>query len=602
MDPYIHIFRPEFTLNGRQLQFESPQHSYTNSIVEKLELTDVAGETFLASAQTVSGLWPSDRVDYGDFVVDDAYLQGVQLKFLVEGYSGDASQLGFSLDWSTDPTHRLQRIGLPADRDGYYQDIELAAIEAKAADNTERPAVMEDAYSDNGGDDFDIRADVEALLGLQEQAKYLEVAISHKRQSLYKHVRQNREMVGLRDLVKQCDSVVCATKVIAQRICDRVHDIAEQRSGYFQLQNPQPGSQTTMSSHPHLNHQDILNCTKNKDLPAYADNITACKNGTATAQSSRDPQWWTDSSTSPELKGIYLVGNTSPLIRALEIIAGILGLATLFAVIKRNCLSLRTKVERAADREERRNARAYRRAARRAALRRRWGQFVNAINCFGHRERVEQSSGDYEEKRALILQEAFMDAAEDADLAEKGEIMEAEIRELRNVHTIVAGMVRCDPPPSRVPLPHARQPRNSRSSTTTLPSYSSETDSLPDYSSHNPHNPYRQHHSSTPSTPHTSTYDSDPETPANGFRNYTPTASDECGRYLPPPISLPGSLDSDSNCWPRDMVLARDGSGGAFPSIRDDGGRGSRVSSVLELSTRYSEETLGTRGSGPNEG
>jgi hypothetical protein len=92
---------------------------------------------------------------------------------------------------------------------------------------------------------------------------------------------------------------------------------------------------------------------------------------------------------------------------------------------------------------------------------------------------------DYEEKRALILQDAFMEQSTEA--AEKGEVMEAEIRELRNANQIVASLVHrsdiagpSNPSGSLQQVPVAVVAR-SRASTGTLPSYTSEM--LPDYRS-----------------------------------------------------------------------------------------------------------------------
>ncbi|GAB7358958.1 hypothetical protein MBLNU230_g5032t1 [Neophaeotheca triangularis] len=620
LDPYIHIFRPELTLNGQQLQLYSPQHSYTYSRLEKVTLTDATGETFLANVETVSGVWPQ-QADHGDFLIDDVLLQIIEVKFRLEGSSQNASAHGFGIEWTTDPTHQLQSIGTSVDERGHSSSIQLTALRGNNAGKEGEPDSV-DPDSDakgHGNDGFDIEAEVEALIGLQEQAKYLEKAMAHKRKSLYKHVRQYREQVRLGDLVKQCDSVVCATKVIAQRICDKVHDIADKhRTGYIRLHDSQMGSQATLAA-GHSSLPKTYNCTFNKDLPLYAMEITACKDGVATAQSTRDPLWYEDESTSPHLKGVNIVGNTSPLVRALEIIAGILGLGALFAVIRSKCISMRTKVERAADREERRNARAYRRAARRAEMQKRWGQFKSAFSCFGIGDKGGRH-GDYEEKRGLIVQEAFMESDADADLAEKGEIMEAEIRELRNVHNIVANMVQCDPPPSRVPLPrhlhntiNSNNPstRNSRSSTTTLPSYTSkeETSHLPSYDASNSTSQGQQncYQPSTPPTtfsptfstspyppsPYDSTTPYDPDnsdssstssTPVNGFQDYVPTTSNNPrNNYLPPALRRQRPETSAS-------------------SISEGSTRTSRVSSVLELSTRCSDETLRTDRSGSQKG
>lgn len=136
-------------------------------------------------------------------------------------------------------------------------------------------------------------------------------------------------------------------------------------------------------------------------------------------------------------------------------------------------------------------------------MRKRWDNFVNAISCFKRSD--EPRIEDYEEKRALILQDAFLE--QDLDQLEKGEVMEAEIRELRYAHEIISSLVRVDenryelvtpvhdPPPPLVPLPHTLARVRSGASSITLPSYTSE--SLPDYSSRRPSAQTRRSSSST---------------------------------------------------------------------------------------------------------
>ncbi|KAK4912638.1 hypothetical protein LTR49_018907 [Elasticomyces elasticus] len=268
------------------------------------------------------------------------------------------------------------------------------------------------------------------------------------------------------------------------------------------------------------------------------------------------PLMVTKNGSSTEYHLIDLVDSPNPLLRVLGMIATVLGLAAFVAYIRQRCMSMRTRVERAADREERRNARAYRKAARRAKMRRRWDNFVSAVSCF--RSAPEPRLQDYEEKRALILQDAFLEQMDDLDQAEKGEIMEAEIRELRFAHEIVASLVRVDehrydlvtpihdPPPPLVPLPYTPATR-SRASTGTLPSYTSE--SLPDYSSR----------------PETLVDSVTSDSLVDGFTGYSPTSTDSEGRYTAPSTTS---------------------------SVRT---RYTPTSSVLDMSLRPSEETLRTR-------
>ena len=155
----------------------------------------------------------------------------------------------------------------------------------------------------------------------------------------------------------------------------------------------------------------------------------------------------------------------------------------------------------------------------------------------------------------MILQDAFLE--QDIDLAEKGEIMEAQIRELRNAHDIVAGLIGVDEHrydlAGHVPPPNAYFATTlSRRSTGTLPSYTSE--SLPDYTS----------------TPDTSEGSS---RVADGFTNYTPaTSNSEVGHSAS--HSAPSSTSGSRRT------------------------RYTPVSSVVAITPRCSAETLRTRHSG----
>lgn len=385
-------------------------------------------------------------------------------------------------------------------------------------------------------DIFDLAAELESLRLLQAQAHDLHSQVTAKQQHISNTLRQHREKLCLKHLIMECDGVICAAKAIAQRLCDKVGIHTTPSFGYNDLQK-----------NTHDQHMAVM--TSNEKTPFHSNK----------SQASIQSLLLTKNGSTPSLHPIDLVTTSNPVVRVLEVIATVLGLSLLFRFIRRKCMSLRKRAERAADLEERRNQRAYRRAARRALVRKRWDNFVGAINCF----RVchdEPRMEDYEEKRALILQDAFLE--QELDQAEKGEVMEAEIRELRYAHEIVSSLVRVDenryelitpvndPPPPLVPLPYTPVTR-SRASTGTLPSYTSE--SLPDYTSR----PGGEESSSSGSV-------------VDGF---TPsmTTSEEDSRAILSPTSETSTRT-----------------------------RYTPTSSVLEMSPRVSDETLRTRPSRPS--
>ncbi|KAK8187814.1 uncharacterized protein BKA78DRAFT_171246 [Phyllosticta capitalensis] len=182
------------------------------------------------------------------------------------------------------------------------------------------------------------------------------------------------------------------------------------------------------------------------------------------------------------------------IVHILMTLASISGLAFVFKFIKKHCLSLRKRTELRAACEERRTAREYRRLARRHA----WNKWWSGRN--GDWER----RGDYEEKRALILEQE--DRLEEA--------MQDEIRQLQTAQELAHDIVRAEegrfmPGPSNCrgcahaahhhhvphmaqyphggmypgappPAPHVHVHPTAMSQTTSLPSYKSELNSVVD--------------------------------------------------------------------------------------------------------------------------
>ncbi|GAB7342352.1 hypothetical protein MBLNU457_g0574t1 [Dothideomycetes sp. NU457] len=162
----------------------------------------------------------------------------------------------------------------------------------------------------------------------------------------------------------------------------------------------------------------------------------------------------------------------NPLVRILEILAGAIGLTALYKFIKSRCCSLRRKVERLADREERKAAQAYRRAARKQAIRQRW-EAVRSLFCRPGR------NANYEEKRGLILA-----AAEEEGLLSEKDDAQDELVAFQHAHSIVSRMVQSGRQfwfdPATMPSP-IKGVADTRSRASSLPSYHSEE--LPGYTS-----------------------------------------------------------------------------------------------------------------------
>lgn len=392
---------------------------------------------------------------------------------------------------------------------------------------------------------LDIEDELEVLRMLEADAVALKAELAARKLVVNQRFQKHLANVPLKDLIEQCDGIMCAAKIIAGRLCDKMGVAAHSPPDYSEIDTHLQYMMSTNTGETGKSSEKSKDCDDTKE--SHDDNAVPSGQSDVNAQSAVS-----ENGTTEGRPRFFAKKNLSnPLVIALEILASILGLTALCTFIHRKCMSMRTRVERAADKEERRNARAYRRAARRALMRKRWDNFVSAISCFGS-QAEEKRTEDYEEKRALILQDAFLEQG--LDLAEKGEVMEAEIRELRNAHDIVAGLIGVDEHRydlvRHTPPPHAYNPSalSRRSTGSTLPSYTSE--SLPDYTS-------------TPDSTEGSSR------VANGFTNYTPATSQSNTRFSTAPSST-GSRRT-----------------GYTP-----------VSSVIAISPRCSAETLRTRQSG----
>lgn len=494
----------------------------------------------LSLAGPSSTEYPVDVSVVGTLDVSPDWIPGPErlvlgLDVVLSGVEG-ATHFTAVMEASSEPTF----IGLSFQRPNYYEVGDLLDYDGASSGSSTIGAPEHDAASQDWfDDDINLIEELESLTLLENQAQKINAQITAKQNAFACRLKHEQDQLCLKHLIKECNGVMCAAKAIWQRVCEKVGIQTDPSFALARL--PQLKAQSLIAPDEKTSHTD------------GTINTASSGNGRIMLSSGNDAV--------NTFSGFEVPKQYNPLIKALSIIAGLLGLSALLTFIKRKCSSMRTRVERAADREERRNARAYRRAARRALMRKRWNAFLSTLNCF-HPSPPPARIEDYEEKRALILQEAFLE--QPLDQAEKGEVMEAEIRELRYAHEIISSLVHGDatsaplppirslqhPPPLQYPRPTAR---SRAESTYTLPSYTSEI--LPDYSSR----------------------------PGNASSTRSVRSGGGGGRRC----ASPSSLRSEER---RSVV-----------SPASEASRTSRftpASSVLEMSPRPSEETLRTRPSG----
>jgi len=359
-----------------------------------------------------------------------------------------------------------------------------------------------------------LEADIDELKALQTKIQKLQKAVAAKQKHINTQVKQQAQ--SFKEELRHCDNVTCVFKTIADgahsawRIVyirfrphhqlpspmgrpedDPFQDLY--RSGYKQIPE---GSVGIASDSPHRPSPPSLSTSPTPPTPQQGD--------------------------SSHHGGPRMPPPGSPFVIAIEIVLGVLCCGCLITVIRHRCCSLRTRTERAAAREERRNARAYRRAARKHAWRNWWR------GNWRDQERIE----DYEEKRSLIQHQETL--LEDA--------MQNEIRQLRAAHGVVNDIVQAEEGRGISYGAHAhchcahhtpQAPNSPISTASTYPPTSipempsrplSRTDSLPGYRSD----------ASSTSPPAYEEDEDMSESVANGFRNYAlSTASSSSSRWTP---------------------------------------------------------------------
>lgn len=311
--------------------------------------------------------------------------------------------------------------------------------------------------------------------------------------------RQREEADRLAVVSQQCHrsvrtQLVCSAKTAYQKTCDTFKDFAaevHQNMGRIHFsgagQTQRVGQSTMTSAHEYHEIGD-------EKLAAILNEAIDCNFTVTVKKVDQD-------ATSP----------SNPLVEALEVLAGALGINALIAFIRRRFSSLRKRVERLADREERRVARQYRRAARREAMRQRW-RAVKGVFC-----RLD-SNGNYEEKRALILEAASAESL-GSTLVPSSSSHETIVRgrtSLMYAQELAAAIMRGTLGSATVVVAGPRHSSDARSRTSTLPSYHS--DQLPEYSSD---------------------LEDDAEHVTNGFRRYPPSVGSNATTVCTPDTSLP---------------------------------------------------------------
>lgn len=133
------------------------------------------------------------------------------------------------------------------------------AVENEVSTMPENSATEEGAV-------FDLAEESHSLKLLETQAERLRLQISSKKQIIAYHLREQRNGATLEHLLEECDGLICAAKIIAQRICDKVATATKPSFSYANLDTKQLQHLITFSDESQKPQQASRNCTKSKTV------------------------------------------------------------------------------------------------------------------------------------------------------------------------------------------------------------------------------------------------------------------------------------------------------------------------------------------------
>jgi hypothetical protein len=355
----------------------------------------------------------------------------------------DISSLsGFTVSFKQTPTPDLLRLSLVPDlraRDPNHQhDWRDPPAHSRLVPEPEDFSHPEES------EDLTIEKQIEGLQQLEHQAELLSILIQEKKAIINSLTEEGKK--ALKEEIKECDSFICAVKAILRRIHQsatnlcrkfdhtKAHETAMNHWGVNGGQSPvimsKPTATVTASPDVKPTQPPAAHIKPGK---VDIEEVVSEKTAPSIPHASYEPGW--REASPPSRWAIFF--------KALFVITG---LAFICCFIRRRCMSLRTRAERAADRERRDAERLYRRQAKRQAVRDWW---------FGTRRgQPGRRAGDYDEKRTLILrQEGILEEAMQDDIRQLQ--IQEEIRQLRNTRDAVDDLVRAEEGRSSGPMYHA---------------------------------------------------------------------------------------------------------------------------------------------------
>ncbi|QDS71137.1 hypothetical protein FKW77_009881 [Venturia effusa] len=287
---------------------------------------------------------------------------------------------------------------------------------------------------------FTIADHIEDLNRLEAQAALLQQLIDEKKDLI--KAEFNKGAPTLKEELKQCNSLVCIIRAIGQKVRAAAHVV------YLKFHPTQQSFTTEFST---AGSQAPTKMAASTDIPQApdaarcADGKPSCKPAVQVCRNCQNDTAFDEKKVSDSTVASVHPLNTEQMYRDaqapsnwalfIKTILFITGIAFLIALCKRRCMSLRKQTERAADRERWNAERLYRCQSRKQA----WKDWWHGRR----RGNPGRRPGDYDEKRALILQqEGILESVAQDEISQLQ--IQAEIERLRRTRDQVDDLIRAE--------------------------------------------------------------------------------------------------------------------------------------------------------------
>lgn len=343
---------------------------------------------------------------------------------------------GFSLSFKQAPSPELLRLSVVPDFEA--RDPPYSEDWQNPPDNLRLVPVS--GNTEDFARELTIADHIEDLNRLEAQAALLQELIDEKKEYIKAEFKEGAH--ALKEELKQCESLGCILKAIGRKVRAAAHVV------YLKFHPTQQSFTTEFST---AGSQAPTNMVVSTDIPQApdaarcADGKPSCRPTVQLCRNCRNETALNEKNGSGSMVASVHPLNTEQAYRdaqpssnwaiLVKTVLFITGIAFLITFCKRNCMSLRKQTERAADRERRSAERLYKCQSRKQA----WKDWWHGRR----RGNPGRRPGDYDEKRALILQqEGILEGVAQDEISQLQ--IQAEIEHLRRTRDQVDDIIRAE--------------------------------------------------------------------------------------------------------------------------------------------------------------